>query len=309
MRLFTCQNCQQLLYFENTRCERCGLTLGYLPDVGTLSALEPDGELWRTLAVPGRTYRYCANAVHGACNWLVPHDGPTPFCVACRHNRTIPDLSVPENLRRWRKLEIAKRRLVYTLLKLHLPLKSKSEDAATGLAFDFLADPDTTDGGGPAVMTGHDNGLITINLAEADDVERERRRDDLGEPYRTVLGHLRHEVGHYYWDRLVRDAGRTRSFRALFGDESRDYGEALKAHYANGPAADWRDTFVSSYASSHPWEDFAETWAHYLHIIDTLETAKAFRVKVDPEVVKGDELTSEIDFDVYGQPDFTMIIE
>jgi len=299
MKLFTCQHCRQLLYFENTRCERCGHTLGYLPDAGTLSALEPDGDGWRALSTPGQIYRFCQNAEQAACNWLVPADSATPFCVACRHNRTIPDLSLPENVFSWQKLETAKRRLFYTLLKLGLMMPAKFEDEAKGLAFDFMGDPATPDPNIPKVMTGHDNGLITISLAEADDVERERRRSSLGEPYRTLLGHLRHEVGHYYWDRLVADGGRLDGFRAVFGDERADYGEALKAHYAKPPSNDWQTSFVSNYAAAHPWEDFAETWAHYLHIIDTLETARAFRLRVNPAVAKGEELAAEVDFDVY----------
>ena len=300
MKLFTCQSCRQLLYFENTHCERCGHMLGYLPDIGTLSALEPtNDDAWTAMAAPGPLYRMCANAAQAACNWLVPADSPTPFCVACQHNRTIPDLSTPENLLSWQKLESAKRRLFYTLLKLELPIPTKFEDEAKGLAFDFLADPDAPGLNAPRVMTGHDNGLITINLAEADDAERERRRSSLGEPYRTILGHLRHEVGHYYWDRLVMDGGRVDAFRTLFGDERQDYGEALQAHYAKPPSNDWQGSFVSNYAAAHPWEDFAETWAHYLHIIDTLETARAFRVRVDPVAAQNEDLSAEVDFNVY----------
>lgn len=308
MKLFVCQSCQQLLYFENSQCVRCGHELGFLPEITWLSALEPaGGESWTALAAPGRSWRRCANAVHGSCNWMVPADADTPFCVACRHNRTIPDLTVPENLEAWQRLEIAKHRLFYTLLKLRLPLITKAEDEATGLAFDFMADP--TDPNAPKVMTGHDDGLITISLAEADDAERERRRGELGEPYRTLLGHMRHEVGHYYWDRLVRDAGRLDACRAVFGDESQDYGEALQRHYAQGAPPDWQNHFVSSYATAHPWEDFAETWAHYLHIVDTLETAKAFQISVNPEVVPGDELAAEVDFNVYKAKSIEPIIE
>ena len=309
MKLFNCQHCRQLLYFENTRCERCGHALGYLPDVGTLSALEPDGDAWRALANGASAYRPCANSQHGVCNWMVPVDSPTPFCIACRHNHTIPDLSIAGNLERWHKLETAKRRVFYTLLKLGLPMPTEGEDPAKALTFAFMGDPIGGAPDAPKVMTGHDAGLITINLAEADDAERERRRSMLGEPYRTLLGHLRHEVGHYYWDRLVDDAGRLEAYRAVFGDERADYGEALKAHYAKPPSDDWQGGYVSNYAASHPWEDFAETWAHYLHIIDTLETARAFRVRVDPDAASGDELTAEVDFDVYRVPGIEPIIE
>jgi hypothetical protein len=165
---------------------------------------------------------------------------------------------------------------MYTLLNLRLPTAPKSRDAR-GLAFEFLADQP-----GAQTLTGHADGVITINLAEADDAERERRRRALGEPYRTLLGHMRHEVGHYYWDRLIDGTDRHGEFRALFGDERDDYEAALQRHYANGPAADWQTQFVSAYASAHPWEDWAETWAHYLHITDTLETAAACGVSIRP---------------------------
>jgi hypothetical protein len=300
MKLFTCQACEQLLFFENTRCERCGHVLGYLPERRVLSALAPAGDgRWQPLAGESEARRFCANAAHDACNWLVEPGSPSPYCRACCHNRIIPDIGVVRNLLRWQKVEAAKHRLIYTLLALGLPLVSKAEDPTAGLAFDFLAPPGDPDADAPPIMTGHADGLITINVAEADDHERERRRSELAEPYRTLLGHLRHEVGHYYWDRLVRDADRLEPFRALFGDERADYGAALQRHYAQGAPPDWRERFVSTYASAHPWEDFAETWAHYLHIVDTLETAKAFRMRVHPEAgpEAGRLLAAEVDFE------------
>ena len=296
MKLFECQHCGQPLYFENIRCESCGRGLGYLAARETISALEEGKRGLRALAERKGRYRYCANAQHGVCNWLVSVESPEQFCAACRHNRMIPDLSQTENLTNWRRIELAKRRLFYTLLRLRLPLTTKLEDPENGLAFDFLAPPLD---GAPAepVMTGHDNGLITINLAEADDSERERMRHRMGEPYRTLLGHFRHEIAHYYWDRLVRDAPGIEAFRQLFGDEREDYGAALQRHYANGPPPDWQERFVSSHASTHPWEDWAETWAHYFHMVDTLETASAFGMRVRPRVTKGADLSAAIDFD------------
>ena len=296
MKLFECQHCGQPLYFENIRCESCGRGLGYLAARETISALEEGKRGLRALAERKGRYRYCANAQHGVCNWLVSVESPEQFCAACRHNRRSPDLSQTENLTNWRRIELAKRRLFYTLLRLRLPLTTKLEDPENGLAFDFLAPPLD---GAPAepVMTGHDNGLITINLAEADDSERERMRHRMGEPYRTLLGHFRHEIAHYYWDRLVRDAPGIEAFRQLFGDEREDYGAALQRHYANGPPPDWQERFVSSYASTHPWEDWAETWAHYFHMVDTLETASAFGMRVRPRVTKGADLSAAIDFD------------
>jgi hypothetical protein len=292
MKLFECQNCRQPLYFENTRCESCGLTLGYLPARGTVTALRPDGEGLCALAEPTTCYRFCANSAHGVCNWLIPFEAPEEFCAACRHNRTIPDLSQPHNLARWRKIEVAKHRLFYTLLKLRLPLVTRTEDQESGLAFDFIGeDP------GARVVTGHAGGLITINLAEADDPERERQRFEMGEPYRALLGHFRHEIAHYYWARLVEPAPRIEEFRALFGDERADYKAALDQHYAQGAPPDWAEHYVTRYASAHPWEDFAETWAHFFHMVDTLETAAAFGLSVRPKVVRGTGLTASVDFD------------
>jgi hypothetical protein len=307
MKLFECQNCGQPLYFENTRCESCGLSLGYLPECEAVTALKPVDGLWRALAAPSGHYRYCANVEHGVCNWLIQSDHPEPFCAACRHNHMIPDLSQPGNLAHWRMIEIAKRRLFYSLLKLRLPLTTRPDDP-DGLAFDFLSDSGVTPSGGGPVMTGHDNGLITINLAEADDSQRERQRHQMGEPYRTLLGHFRHEIAHYYWGRLVAGSPSLDEFRRIFGDERKDYPAALQQHYAEGPPANWPQNFVTAYASAHPWEDFAETWAHYFHMVDTLDTAHAFGLTVRARLVKAEDLAAKIDFDAY-RADMDRIIE
>jgi hypothetical protein len=297
MRLFECQSCGQPLYFENTSCESCGLRLGFLPAQSTVTALEViGGGLWRALAERQGRYRLCVNAQHDVCNWLVAAGHPDALCAACRHNRTIPDLTRPENLLHWRKIESAKHRLVYTLLRLRLPLATRSEDPA-GLAFDFLSEPMGPATGDAPVVTGHDRGLITLNLAEADDSNRERQRHSMNEPYRTLLGHFRHEIAHYYWDKLVGDSPAIEQFRQLFGDERADYAASLQRHYAEGPAPSWQEQFVTAYASAHPWEDFAETWAHYFHMVDTLETAGAFGVRLRPTVAKRADLATVIDFD------------
>lgn len=284
MKVFRCDHCQQLVFFENVECVHCHHRLAYLPEFRVVASLDPaGGDRWTT-PVPrakGRAYRLCRNyAVENVCNWAVPADDPDPLCVSCRLTQVIPDLTKDGNRAAWYKMEVAKRRLAYTLLALRLPLRNKQTDPDGGLAFEFLADP--ADPSAPRVLTGHDHGLITLNIAEADDAERERVRLLFKEPYRTLLGHFRHEVGHYYWDRLVDGADCLAGFRALFGDEQEDYGESLKRHHANGPPADWADRFVSAYASTHPWEDWAETWAHYLHIVDTLETASACGVRLRP---------------------------
>jgi hypothetical protein len=291
MRLFECQACGQALYFENVLCESCGRKLGYLPKLSTLSALETEGEKWRALT-DGALYRHCANVVHETCNWLISDESNESFCVACRHNRTIPNLAEPRNLVLLRKIESAKHRLFYSLLRFRLPLVTKAKDPS-GLAFDFLF------AAGQPVLTGHLDGTITINITEADDAHREKQRGEMGEPYRTLLGHFRHEIAHYYWDRIVRDHTAIDRFRDVFGDERCDYGEALKRHYAQGAPADWSQKFVTSYASCHPWEDFAETWAHYFHIVDTLETASAFGVRIRPRISTGTDLATSVDFDPY----------
>ena len=309
MKLFECQHCGQLLYFENTRCERCGHVLGYLCDREILSALtSKDGSLWFPLAAPNEQFVFCANAAYDACNWLVPAGGQDTFCRACRLNRTIPNLDEPGNLLLWQRLETAKHCLVYGLQRLGLPLANKFEDAGKGLAFDFLAGSEATFREGTHVITGHSRGLITIDISEADDAERERHRRDLAEPYRTLLGHFRHEVGHYYWERLVRGGVWHEAFREMFGDEQLDYGSALQAHYAKGAKTGWQGRYVSSYASAHPWEDFAETWAHYLHIVDTLETAAAFGLRVRPKAGRNPVLDMDIDFDPCRQEDFDALV-
>jgi hypothetical protein len=305
MKLFECQNCAQPLYFENTRCESCRLSLGYLAGRVTVTALKPYGNVWTALAEPRATYRYCANFAHNVCNWLVSTDSFEQFCAGCRHNRVIPDLSEPEHLERWRLIEIAKHRLFYTLLRLRLPVRTKVEDP-DGLAFDFLADNAAPSPDSPPVMTGHANGVVTINLAEADDAERERRRRQMGEPYRTLLGHFRHEIAHYYWDRLVAGSGNLDEFRKIFGDERTDYSRGLQRYYAAGAPVDWPQHFVSAYAAAHPWEDFAETWAHYFHMVDTLETAGSFGLAVAPKPSRA--LKTRIDFHAH-RADMKRLIE
>lgn len=292
MRLFACQGCGQPLYFENVTCESCARRVGYLPRLTTMTALEAMGQHWHALADPETTYRFCANADFASCNWLIAADSPHSFCVACRHNRTIPDLSNAYHLDLWRRIEIAKHRLFYSLLRLQLPLVTKTQDPA-GLAFDFLAPTHQP------VMTGHMSGTITINLAEADDSEREKQRGAMGEPYRTLLGHFRHEIAHYYWDLLANNENAIEEFRAVFGDERADYAASLQRHHAEGAPDEWSSHYVSAYATAHPWEDFAETWAHYFHIIDTLETARAFGVSTQPRVASAAGLDASVDFDPY----------
>ena len=311
MKLFACQSCGQNLYFENVACTRCGHTLGFLPDRIEVSALKAswDGS-WRALGSRHDSHRYrmCVNSTnYEVCNWMVPEHDANPLCLSCRLNNTIPDLNVPDNLSLWQSLEAQKRRLIYSLIRLGLPIRSKHEDPS-GLAFDFLADPKPAFNEAGRVLTGHAEGLITINIAEADPATRERMRQNMAEPYRTILGHFRHESGHYYWDRLVRGSQWMDEFHRLFGDETLDYGQALERHHAEGAPAGWPAQFVSAYASSHPWEDWAETWAHYLHIVDTLETAQQFGIRVQPRAAGSAELRTGQLFDPHAQRDFQPVI-
>lgn len=309
MKLFECQNCGLVAHFENSRCERCGHILGFLPGRLVLSALEPKGgDRWEPLAEPGAAYRFCHNSTHDACNWLVPADSGDAFCLSCRTNRTIPDLGVAENRLLFQRLQIGKARLFYGLLRLGLSVQSKSDDDR-GVAFDFLAAVSPAFRESQPVMTGHAAGIITINIAEADDAERERQRQEMAEPYRTILGHFRHEIGHYYWERLVQGSPWLERFRERFGDERLDYGAALERHYREGPPPDWRARFVSAYASVHPWEDWAESWAHYLHVVDTLETAYAYGISLYPSTGGGPALAMSALFDPYARPEFDRLME
>ena len=282
-RAFSCA-CGRPVFFRNSECLACHRPLGYAPGRGALLALEPAPARtgmggWRQAGVPARRaprYARCANLDSAAaCNWLLDAAEIAAghrLCRCCRLTRTVPDLTQPEAGVWWCRVEAAKRRLVSSLIGLELPVTSKAEDPGHGLAFDLLLAPPE----GPPVVTGHADGVITIDVSEADDARREERRGRLGETYRTLLGHLRHECGHHYWQRLVEPTPWLEDFRALFGDEREDYAAALQRHYGSGAPADWGQRFVSAYASAHPWEDWAETWAHYLHLVDTLDTARSF---------------------------------
>jgi len=308
VRLFKCDACGNVVYFENHACERCQHRLAYVPELRAVKALEPTGaDLWVTLNERDKPRRLCANAEYDACNWIAADSSKDSFCTACRHNGIIPDLSVKSHLDAWRLVEIAKHRVVYSLLRWNLPLRTQAEDPEHGLVFNILADPPP--GKGPKVMTGHDNGVITVALIEANDAEREKRRGQMGEPYRTLLGHFRHEIAHHYWDILVRDGNKLDSCRAVFGDDSQDYARSLTSYYDKGTFEGWQDNFVSAYATSHPWEDFAETWAHYLHIVDTLEMAHSFGMTISPHLDTSGTHEVNIDFNPYTSGNIEQIMK
>ncbi|MGA9856953.1 MAG: putative zinc-binding metallopeptidase [Solirubrobacteraceae bacterium] len=257
MLSYACGHCGHLVFFENSLCLNCSTELGFVPEELDLVALEGD-------AATGR-YR-CANAKLAKCNWMV--SAPGRLCRSCELTRTRPADGDDAGLAAFAAAEAAKRRVVMQLLDLGLPGVTPDR-----LRFDLLSSRDEP------VATGHADGVITIDLAESDDASREARRAELGEPYRTLLGHLRHELAHYFQPLLLDDQAWERC-RALFGNERADYGAALDRHYAQGAPADWPQQYVSAYATMHPWEDWAETFAHYLHIRDTLQTAAEYGVTV-----------------------------
>lgn len=269
MRVFHCDRCGAVVAFDAMRCAACGDALGYISDelaVRTLAATEDaagfnvvgdDRALWR-----------CLNAAWG-CNWMIPAGSATPWCRSCGLTRGRPDEQRTVAMTAWMAAEAAKRRIVHQLDALGLPIGARSHDVPDGLAFDLVHLPSEHG------ITGHLDGVVTLDLAETDEGHRSQQRRDLDERFRTVIGHLRHEIGHHYWARLV---GRTNSlthFHTLFGDERDDYGEALERHYS-GVRGTWdRTRFVTAYAASHPLEDWAESFAHYLHVVDVTDTAVA----------------------------------
>ena len=272
MRAFTCGHCGQLVFFENTLCLRCSTPLGFVPSTLDLVASTEE-------RVAAGAWRRCANAPVAECNWMLEAGDPGPLCRSCRLTRKRPADADADGLAAFAKAEAAKRRLLFGLLDLGLAV---DEDV---LAFDLLSSRSAP------VVTGHDDGVITIDLAESDDARREQRRAELGEPYRTVLGHFRHEIGHYYWPILIEPTDELEDWRSLFGDERLDYDEALQRHYKSGPPSDWSDRHVSGYAAAHPWEDWAETFANYLHIRDTLDTAANYGLVVaGPDAAQDDSL-------------------
>ena len=301
MKVFECGHCSYPLFFENDQCENCGHLCGYRDSDRKMLTFDPLSSIF----ISDREkieYKYCRNYEYEVCNWLLEKNDKHDYCPACQLNRTIPNLSYKSNFPKWKNLEVAKHRLIYQLQKIGLELPSKMV-INEGLCFDFIAKRNN-----PEIMTGHANGVITILLQEADSVHREQTRKEMQEPYRTLIGHLRHEVGHYFWERLISNNEEVLpAFRAIFGNEEADYANALEIYYKAGAPDSWRDSFISKYATSHPWEDWAETWAHYLHIMDMVETAHFFGLKVNSNEISKNMRIEET-FDPYGVKDFGTII-
>ena len=296
MNTFTC-SCEdhQILFFESNHCVACNRTVGlddWFDKVEPYDLEEESGEYFKA-ENPGIRYQKCDNhADYEVCNGMVNMNTFVPsdkegevLCFACRFNDIIPNLSVVEHIPLWKKMETAKRRALYTLKELSLPTRNLSEDPEGGLSFSFTADRDVNDHfvsklkNSKTVFTGHNCGHITINLAEANDVARSHTKLAMGENYRTLLGHFRHELGHYYFDKLIAGYPEKHALcKRYFGDDELSYQDALDKHYKNGAPKNWSENFISEYATMHPYEDWAETWAHYMHIIDTLETAQNFSI-------------------------------
>lgn len=313
MTPFACTHCGTPVYFENTHCESCGSLLGFVPGERCMVSFEPalaagdDAILgWRrrepvdhdtATGAPLDPLLPCGNRTeHQVCNWMLDPGDPGPLCLSCRLTQVIPSLAEDRNRAHWAAIERAKRRLVHTLMGLGLtPRPIGADRLGRGLCFELL---EALPGHTP-VMTGHVNGVITLNIAEADDVYREATRVAMGEPVRSLLGHLRHEVSHYLQWRHVEDTAAMDRCRAAFGDERLDYGAALQSHYQQGAPNDWATRHVSAYASAHPREDWAETCAHYLLVVDALETAAAWGLRLDGlapvQVTPGDASAGPLD--------------
>lgn len=307
MKIYTCNRCHNRLYFENSVCLYCGTQVGFDAATMTFVTLDASGDgIYSSVLDSARKYTYCANAVYGTCNWVVPFSQNFGFCLACEMNKTIPDLNVAGNLAKWRRIEVAKHRLVYSLLKLNLAFCIVKCDLDPPVSFEFIADTSPKN----KVMTGYENGNIRLNINEADETERLKHKLDLGESYRTLLGHLRHESGHYFWEQLVRDSKYLEQFRLLYGDERNAYDLALKEYYQNGPFVNWQNDFISPYATAHPLEDWAETWSHYMLLMDTLETSHSFNLGIQQG--HGEQKQSvqmPIISDPYGVFDFKAIFD
>jgi hypothetical protein len=265
VRDFSCPNCGQRLAFENSRCLQCGNDLGFDLAVRDFVIL---GTAGITVDEPAR--RRCGNTHVAVCNWLVSVEAPTTLCVSCALTRTRPAGHDLAALPLFGEAEAAKRRLVMELSELDLPITGRDADPENGLCFDLLSSARSR------VVTGHFDGVVTLDLAESDDVHREQLRKSMDEPYRTLLGHFRHEIGHFYFSAIASIAEQRQELERLFGDPDSDYQDAMDRHYRSGAPIGWQDRYISSYASMHPAEDWAETFAHYLHIRDVIDTAAAF---------------------------------
>lgn len=211
----------------------------------------------------------CVNRAQIDCNWRAARD--KSHCLSCDLTLTVPDLDEGQNIALWAEAEAAKRWALAGLMRWGYFIPTDGVDPPK---FRFLSER-VTGGGSVKVVMGHTSGVVTINVQEADPAIREFRRQQMEERYRTMTGHIRHELGHALFARLTGLDGFLPAFRALFGDETQPYAPALKAYYGAGPRADFASTHLTAYASAHPHEDWAETFAHCLNLVDMLDSARA----------------------------------
>lgn len=308
MKYFACAHCHNQIFFANSFCVNCQTSLGYVASKKDMGSFKQHNDtLWLALNANYANERYkpCFNYQHHkVCNWMIPADSPEIYCESCLLTHTIPSLDNPDHIVYWARLEHAKRRFLYLMQQLHLlPRPKKDDNDRYGLRFNFLMPAENA-----MVLTGHANGVITLNASEADVIYRETTRVKMGENYRTLLGHFRHESGHYYFDLILHYHPEIiEEFRVLFGDERQDYAQALQKHYEDGAPNNWQEFYVSSYASTHPWEDWAETWAHYLHMMDTLETA--FYAGLVVKTNKSDLNNLELKENPIGAQNFDLLLQ
>ncbi len=265
MKAYRCRTCDNTLHFENSVCVSCGTHLGFSREERAIVPVDDEGLY---VDSEGGEWHVCRNLPLSGCTWLTQEEGGQ--CFSCSLTRTRPNDEDAVGLANYPAAEKAKRRVLVELDALGFEVIGKDTDPDNGLAFDLLSSVEEN------VVIGHANGLITIDLAESQAAHREKVREKLGEPYRTMLGHFRHEVGHYFEWQLVRGDELNERCRELFGDERIDYRGEIERHYAEGPPEGWESSYISSYATMHPFEDFAESWAHYLHICDTISTASEY---------------------------------
>ncbi len=271
MRGFACPVCHNFTPFESDRCPNCQASVGlHLPSKSMIATVRDSA------VVDGQRWVRCTQSGNLGCNWLVPEEQAVEQRGRCLADSLIRREPAPDDTMAREKLvptAQALRRLIYQLTDIGLPVEPFWRRDG-GLAFDLLSSYTT----GDKVLIGHADGVITIDLVETLDAYRETLRVALGEPYRTMLGHFRHEVGHYYQNILVEKGSGAMQYlqecRELFGDERTSYSDQIARHYTFGAPDQWQDSFISEYATMHPWEDFAECFAHYLHITDTIDTCR-----------------------------------
>ena len=283
VRAFACPVCNNFTQFEAARCRNCHAALGFHPPSKSMLPVA-DG----VAQIDGQRWVRCTQSETSGCNWLAAEE-QSPYergrCLADSLIRREPDASDTIAREKLVPTAVALRRLVYQLDDIGLPIDPFWRHDG-GLAFDLLSSYST----GEKVTIGHAGGVITIDLVESLDAYRESLRVRLGEPYRTMLGHFRHEVGHYYQHVLVESGSGAHRYlddcRRLFGDERASYGDAISRHYKFGAPDGWHEAFISEYATMHPWEDFAECFAHYLHITDTIDTSREAGMVLRADLVR-----------------------